>query len=55
MWLDQLRNDSTRPTEELWRRAVDRGHAGATTRRTSPLRDHDDDGDDDDINAAIEN
>ena len=36
-WLDQLRNDSTRPTVhgELWRRAVDRGH-GATTRRTSP-------------------
>ena len=25
-WLDQLRNDSTRPTGELWRRAVDRGH-----------------------------
>jgi len=33
-WLDQLRNDSTRPTGELWRRAVDRGHGGATTRRT---------------------
>ena len=30
-WLDQLRNDSTRPTGELWRRAVDRGHGGATT------------------------
>jgi len=25
-WLDQLRNDSTRPTGELWKRAVDRGH-----------------------------
>jgi len=25
-WLDQLRNDSTCPTGELWRRAVDRGH-----------------------------
>jgi len=35
-WLDQLRNDSTRPTGELWRRAVDRGHGGATTRRPSP-------------------
>ena len=35
-WLDQLRNDSTlRPTGELWRRAVDRGHGGATTRRPS--------------------
>ena len=32
-WLDQLRNDSTRPTGDLWRRAVDRGHGGATTRR----------------------
>ena len=36
-WLDQLRNDSIlRPTGELWRRAVDRGHGGATTRRPSP-------------------
>jgi len=34
--LDQLRSDSTHPTEELWRRAVDRGHGGATTRRPSP-------------------
>jgi len=45
-WLDQLRNDSTlHPTGELWRRAVDRGHGGATTRRPRPrrLRDHDDD------------
>jgi len=32
-WLDQLRNDSIRPTGDLWRRAVDRGHGGATTRR----------------------
>jgi len=29
-WLDQLRNDSTRPIGDLWRRAVDRGE---TTRR----------------------
>ena len=36
VWLDQLRNDSTRPTGGLWRRAVDRGHGGATTRRPSP-------------------
>ena len=47
-WLDQLRNDSTSPTGDLWRRAVDRGHGGATTRRPSPvgprrLRDDDDD------------
>ena len=35
-WIDQLRNDSTRPIGELWRRAVDRGHGGATTRRPSP-------------------
>ena len=34
-WLDQLRNDSTRLIGELWRRAVDRGHGGATTRRPS--------------------
>ena len=34
-WLDQLRNDSTRPTGDLWRRAVDRGHGGATTLRPS--------------------
>ena len=35
-WLDQLRNDSTRPIGDLWSRAVDRGHGGATTRRPSP-------------------
>ena len=35
-WLDELRNDSTRLTGDLWRRAVDRGHGGATTRRPSP-------------------
>ena len=35
-WLGQLRNDSTRPIGDLWRRAVDRGHGGATTRRPSP-------------------
>ena len=34
--LDQLRNESTRPTGELWCRAVDRGHGGATTRQPSP-------------------
>ena len=33
--VDQLRNDSTRPIGDLWRRAVDRGHGGATTRRPS--------------------
>jgi len=35
-WLDQLRNNFTRPIGKLWRRAVDRGHGGATTRRPSP-------------------
>jgi len=35
-WLDQLQNDPTRPTGDLWRRAVDRGQSGATTRRPSP-------------------
>jgi len=34
-WIDHLRNDSTRPIGELWRRAVERGHGGATTRRPS--------------------
>ena len=34
-WLDQLRNDSTHPIGELWRRAVDRVHGGTTTRRPS--------------------
>ena len=37
-WIDQLRNDSTRPTGDLWRRAVDRGHGGATTRRYDRVR-----------------
>jgi len=39
----QLRNDSTRPTGELWRRDVDRGHGGATTRRPSPATSDNDD------------
>ena len=34
-WLYQLRNDSTYPIGDLWRRVVDRGHGGATTRRLS--------------------
>ena len=34
-WLDQLRNDSTRPIGDLWRSAIDRGNGGATTRRPS--------------------
>ena len=34
-WLDQLRNDSRRPTGDLWRRAVDLGHGCAITRRPS--------------------
>ena len=34
-WLDQLRNDSTRFTEDLWRRAVNCGHGGATRRQPS--------------------
>ena len=43
-WLDQLRNDSTRPTGELWRRAVDM----VVQRRDGPrrLRELDHDGDD---------
>jgi len=37
-WLDQLRNDSTRPIGDLWRRAVNRGHGDATTWGPSPAR-----------------
>jgi len=44
-WLDQLRNDSTRPTGHLWRRAVDRRYGGA--RRDGPRRLHELDDDDD--------
>ena len=46
-WLDQLPNDSTRPTGDLWRRAVDRGHDIVVQRRDRPrwLREHDDDDD----------
>ena len=32
-WLDQLQNGSARPITDLYRRAVARGHGGATTRR----------------------
>jgi len=42
-WVDQLRNDSRRPIGDLWRRAVDRRHGGATTRRW--LRELNDDDD----------
>ena len=34
-WFDQLQDESNRPTRDLWRRAVGRGHGGATTRRPS--------------------
>ena len=34
-WLDQLRNDSTRPTGDLWKRAVGRGHGDATNDATA--------------------
>ena len=32
-WLNQLQNGSIHPDGDLWRRAVDCGHGGATTRR----------------------
>ena len=35
-WLGQLRNDSTRPIGDLWRRAVDCGHVAQ--RRDIPRR-----------------
>jgi len=37
-WLDQLWNDSIRLTADLWRRAVNCGHGGATTRQPSPAK-----------------
>jgi len=52
-WLDQLRNDSTRPIGDLWRRAVDRRHGGGVVqRRDGPRRLRDDD-DDDDYRARL--
>jgi len=45
-WLDQPRNDSTRPTGDLWRRAVDRGHGMQRCDSPRWLREHDDDDDD---------
>ena len=36
-WLDQLRNDSTHSIEDLWRRAVDHEHGGATMHQPSPV------------------
>ena len=31
-WVDQIRNDNNLPPADLWRRAVSRGHRGATLR-----------------------
>jgi len=54
-WLDQLRNDSTlRPTRELWRRAVDRGHGGATTQRPDDGMQRNNDDDDDSEDAETD-
>jgi len=50
----RLRNDSTRPIGDLWRRAVDRGHDAATTRRPSlATRTVEPDDDDDDSQAPF--
>jgi len=31
-WVDQLRTDNNLPPADIWRRAVNRGHSGATLR-----------------------
>ena len=31
-WVDQIRNDNNLPPADFWRRAVSRGHRGATLR-----------------------
>ena len=36
-WVDQLRTDNNLPPADLWRRAVNRGHRGATL-RTLPAK-----------------
>lgn len=35
-WLDQIRDDSAHPIGDPWKRAVGRGHGGASTRQPSP-------------------
>ena len=37
-WLDQIRDESQRPTADVWRDAVRRGHRGATQRSSTTTR-----------------
>jgi len=34
-WMDQLRRDNSQPPADLWRRAINRGHSGRATQRSS--------------------
>ena len=37
-WIDQLRQDHQRPSADLWRAAIQRGHTGATLRSSTTTR-----------------
>ena len=34
-WIDQLRRDNSQPPADLWRQAINRGHSGKATQRSS--------------------
>jgi len=34
-WIDQLRRDNSQPPADLWRQAINRGHGGRATQRSS--------------------
>jgi len=34
-WIDQLRRDNSQPPADLWRQAINRGHSGRATQRSS--------------------
>ena len=34
-WIDQLRRDNSQPPANLWRQAINRGHSGRATQRSS--------------------
>jgi len=34
-WIDQLRRDNSQPHADLWRQAINRGHSGRATQRSS--------------------
>ena len=34
-WIDQFRRDNSQPPADLWRQAINRGHSGRATQRSS--------------------